>query len=277
MKKRFILPLILVITLIVSSASPYLIHLFQNNLKNNIPYTSMPDGEKKDTKLKKGDFIYFGKYLDEPILWEVLSVENNKTLIMTHHIITFKAFDVAGEDNQYHNVDSEKYGSSVWDNSTLKEWLNSDKKVVTYTHCPPTKESTFKNYNAYNNESGFLYNDNFSKAEKNLIADQGVFILTQNQLTKYLNVNGRKKTCTSSCIIQNNSPYVVLENKSQWYWTSSSVSTNNVSVASVTSGGTFYKSLAYDSTMGVSPALYLDCTTLSVYGMGTKNEPYIAI
>ena len=267
MKKRFVLPLLLVVALIFSSLSPYVVHLLQNNFSKNTVSPLITDGKKRDVRLNKGDYIYFGKYLDEPILWEVLSVENNKTLIMTHHIITFKAFDVAGEDNQYHNVDSEKYGSSNWDNSTLKQWLNSDEKVVTYTHCPPTQKSTFKNYNAYDNESGFLYDDNFIESEKELITDDGVFILTQNQMAKYLSANARKKTCTSSCIIQNDSPYIVLQNKSQWYWTSSSISTNNVSVASVTSGGTFYKSLAYDSTMGVSPALYLDCTNLSVYGV----------
>ncbi len=276
MKKFFILPIILAVALILSSLSPQIVHLFQNNSEQNNIFAYMPDGEKRDVKLNKGDYIYFGKYLNEPILWEVLSIESGKALIMTHHLITFKAFDVAGKDDNYHDVDSEKYGSSVWDNSTLKQWLNSDEKVVTYTHCPPTKETTFKNYNAYDSESGFLYSDNFTKDEKDLIADDGVFILTVNQMNKYLTADARRKTCTPSCIIQNNSPYMTPADKSQWYWTSSSISTNNVSVASVTSGGTFYKSLAYDSTMGVSPALYLNSTTLSVYGGGTKNEPYIA-
>ena len=276
MKRRLVLPIILLLTLIVSSVSPYVIQVIQNNLNNDNTQLIVYDYEKQKVELKKGDFILFGKYLDEPILWEVLSIENNKALIMTHNIITFKPFDVSGKDEKYHNVDSEKYGSSDWNNSTLKEWLNSDEKVVTYSHCPPIKESTFENYNYFDNESGFLYSDNFTETEKDLITNDGVFILSQNQMSKYFSVVSRKKTCTQSCIIQNNAPYIVLENKSQWYWTSSSISTNNVSVAAVTSGGTFYKSLAYDSTMGVSPALYIDCSNLSACGSGTNDEPYMA-
>lgn len=272
MKNRFILPVILVFVLVVSSFSPYIVRLFQNKDEISL-YVQV--GEKKAINLKKGDFILYGKYLNEPILWEVLNVENGKTLIMTHHLITFKAFDVAGKDDDFHNVDSEKYGSSDWNVSTLKQWLNSEEKTVNYSHCPPTKDTTFKKYNAYDNESGFLYIDNFTEAEKNVISEDGVFILSQAEMIKYLSTNARKKTCTTSCISQNNAPYMILKSTSQWYWTRSSISTNNVSVASVTSGGTFYKSLAYDSTMGVSPALYLNLTSASAYGNGTKDEPYI--
>ena len=63
--------------------------------------------------LKKGDYVLFGKYLGEPILWQVIDTDpNGRPLFMTVHIITFKAFDACGVDKEFHQgEDYERYGN----------------------------------------------------------------------------------------------------------------------------------------------------------------------
>lgn len=227
--------------------------------------------------LEKGDYVYFGKYLDEPVLWNVLDVPYGEPLLMTEHIICFKAFDSCGKNEDYHKgADTEKYGSSDWDNCNLKEWLNSSEMSVQYSHCPPDKGSVYLGYNAYAHEKGFLCKDNFTPEQKSLISEKGVFILTAKELNEYLAAEARRKTCTDSAIAANNLPYLLTTSKKLWYWTATSASSNNVSVATVTSSGSVYKTLAYDSATGVCPSLYLEKTEIYVCsGNGSKQSPYV--
>lgn len=275
MKRKITLPIILIFVIVLAMLSPSAVHGIQNILLKSTVKTTV-SSETKQIQLKKDDYIYLGKYLDEDILWKVLEIKDNKVLLMSEYVICFKAFDAKGESNEFHGSDSEKYGSSVWKNSSLKQWLNSDESVVLYTHCPPEKGNTFNSYNIYDGEHGFLNKQNFSEEEKNLITDDGVFLLSKAQLKKYFSNFSRKKICTNSCIKQNDAPYINLPGKSVWYWSSSAATSNNVSVTAVTSNGTFYKSLAFDGTMGVCPALYINNQTYETCeGNGNKNAPYM--
>ncbi len=275
MKRQFVLPAILVIVMFFAMLSPSAVHGIQNILLKSSVKTTV-NSEAKQIQLQKDDYIYLGKYLGEDILWKVLEVNDDKALLMSEYVICFKAFDAKGESDEFHESDSEKYGSSDWDNSSLKQWLNSNENVVSYTHCPPEKGNTFNSYNIYDGEKGFLNVENFSDKERNLITDDGVFLLSKSQLKKYFSNSSRKKICTNSCIKQNDAPYINLPGKSVWYWSSSAATSNNVSVTAVTSSGTFYKSLAFDGTMGVCPALYINNQTHETYGgNGNINTPYI--
>jgi S-layer family protein len=93
-----------------------------------------------------------------------------------------KSYDV-GESGNYGkgNSNVEKYGSSKWSNSNIREWLNSADKKVNYTTMQPNEKTiptwhTYynnKRYNflpkdmAYDKEKGFLYY--FSENEISLI------------------------------------------------------------------------------------------------------------
>ncbi len=65
--------------------------------------------------LQKGDYVVFGEYLGEPILWQVLDTRDGKALLMTKYIICLKAFDAGGECARHDGADREKYGSSEWE------------------------------------------------------------------------------------------------------------------------------------------------------------------
>lgn len=101
-----------------------------------------------------------------------------------------------------------------------------------------------------------------------------VFILSQKELSK-LSVGERKKQPTASAAMNCKTRFLFLR-KNCWYWTSSGVSTNSLSVAAVTQSGTFYKSPATDELMGVCPALRLESNSVTVVvGNGSKETPYV--
>lgn len=235
--------------------------------------------ESYAVSLGKGDYVYFGRYLDKPVLWKVLDIKGEKPLLMTEYIICFKAFDANGKNGDYHKgADTEKYGSSDWNSCTLKQWLNSSEEKVSYSHCPPDKASVYLGYNAYAQEKGFLCKDNFTPEQKSLISEKGVFILTAKELNEYLTAEARRKTCADSAIAANNLPYLLTTSKKLWYWTATPASSNNVSVATVTSSGGIYKTLAYDSATGVCPSLYFEKTEIYVCsGNGSEQSPYVII
>ena len=89
-------------------------------------------------------------------------------------IQTIPSFDVAHAEtnpdigNRTSSPYSYLYGNGYWPTSSIREWLNSDDSVgnVSYTNEPP--DSNQLGSQAYDKESGFLYE--FTLSEKNAIA-----------------------------------------------------------------------------------------------------------
>ncbi|OGO80567.1 MAG: hypothetical protein A2Y21_06470 [Clostridiales bacterium GWC2_40_7] len=46
--------------------------------------------------LQTGDYVKFGMYDGDPILWRVVNVDGNGPLILSDRILCLKAFDAAG-------------------------------------------------------------------------------------------------------------------------------------------------------------------------------------
>ena len=88
---------------------------------------------------KIGDYVKFGSYPQtsdgdiQPIEWQVLSIENNKMLVISRYGLDCKCFD------SYSNVgfrqgimptglDAKRFGpnSNLWKNSEIRKWLNGD-------------------------------------------------------------------------------------------------------------------------------------------------------
>ncbi|MBQ8783770.1 MAG: hypothetical protein IJZ57_08385 [Clostridia bacterium] len=268
MKKRFIIiPILIAVIFIVCL-------LFGKDIANKIllqeTAITYSREEERTVTLKKGDYVLFGEYLDEPILWLVADTENGKPLLQTEHIITFKSFDASGDGE----ADIKKLGSSDFEKSSLKAWLNSSEKV-NYIGSAPSKENVFSGKNAYSDEKGFLSEENFTEVQKNLISDQGVFILSKEQIKKLFPEELRVKTATKSAILQDESSYIFTSSRGVWYWTSTPSDTNRTSVATITSSGGFYRASAFDGVTGVCPAVYLkDGKAVSVWGNGSLDKPY---
>jgi hypothetical protein len=122
--------------------------------------------------IKIGDYIFLGKYYDEPILWRCVDIDENGPLMFSDKIICIKPFDSKGlHKNDYNNY-RQNYGSNLWETSNIRCWLNStsaEKGVEWICGYPPTNDSVRDSYNDYFNEKGFLSNDNFSEKERNII------------------------------------------------------------------------------------------------------------
>lgn len=117
--------------------------------------------------LKVGDFIQFGKYNGESILWRVLEVDDSKVMLISDKIITLKAFDAS------YRIGYCNCGYNRWNESNIRDWLNSISipklKDETWgnenewTHIKPTTIQ----YNNYINNPGFL--SNFKIYERDMI------------------------------------------------------------------------------------------------------------
>lgn len=118
-----------------------------------------------------GDTITLGKYLNEPIVWRCVDIDENGPLMLSEKILCLKAFDAAGDDSVYHSDGwgyvRKRSGSNCWSDSNLRQWLNSSEDQVQWSHCPPSKEMVSGGYNPYDSEAGFL--NGFTKQEIELI------------------------------------------------------------------------------------------------------------
>lgn len=144
-------------------------------------FKSIKDKTVEKNEILLGDYIYLGSYYNQPILWRCVDKDENGLLMLSDRILCFKAYDASGEDNYYHN-DSwgyirKQYGSNCWEDSSIRQWLNSNSDTVAYSHCPPSAERVYDGYNPYDTESGFL--NNFSGDEQDCI----------KQVTRVINVN----------------------------------------------------------------------------------------
>ncbi len=125
--------------------------------------------------LKIGDYIEFGKYDEQPILWRVIHIdEDGNPLIFSDRILSLKVFDAKGS---YHkNEDRKELGSNYWKDSNIRQWLNSSENTgeIKWIQNPPNKNNVFnfdeeeRNF-AYDKEKGFLADGNFIEDERNII------------------------------------------------------------------------------------------------------------
>ena len=117
--------------------------------------------------LNTGDYIQFGKYNGNPILWRVVNVDGNGSLLLSERILCLKAFDSAGS---YHKDSSRKlWGSNYWKDSNIRQWLNSSESKISWLQNAPSKKNLNNGYNAYAEEKGFLADGNFTIEERKAI------------------------------------------------------------------------------------------------------------
>ena len=216
--------------------------------------------------LKEGDYVLLGTYGEEPLLWRVIAINNKKATLFSEHVICFKAFSAA--QGAY------RFGINDFEHSTLRRWLNAT-EVPVWGQAVPSAQNVFGGYNAYDTQAGFLNPKNFSVYERSLLTPRGVFLLSQEQLQMYLTEQQRAKTPTAAAIRQDASGYVHLPQTAVWYFTASQNDTSSMSVVTVTKTGAFYKTLAYDSSCGVAPAMEINASVLvNTQTKGTKESPY---
>lgn len=231
-------------------------------------------------QLKSGDFVTFGTYLQEPILWRVVQTDDQgRAMLLSEYVLCMKSYDAAGKNEKVHcGSDYEKCGSPAWETSTLRQWLNSREEKITWKYCPPSSENVSNSSNAYDNEAGFLSEKNFTISQYNLIDSSGadrVFLPTEKELLKLLPKDKLSKKCTKSSLLNDNSSFSSALGGNVWYWTPVKANSNRVSLVVKTSASdAFYKALPFDSSIGVCPALYLSSSDVLASGDGRIENPY---
>jgi len=215
--------------------------------------------------LKKGDYIYFGKYNGKNILWKVVSVsDDGMPVLLSEKVICFMPFNSGREL---------KADSSNWETSTIRQWLNSTENKSYVFEC--------SSYNKIKNDSitvngGFLCAENFCENELSALSegDDKVF-LPSRKILSGLAAKERKKAPTADAVINDGSRYIQFRSTC-WYWTQTPISTNTSSVTAVTTSGSFYKSISNDALTGVCPALNLKSSSVNICGgKGTLEKPYV--
>lgn len=155
---------------------------------------ALPITASAEKSIKIGDYLILGEYYDEPILWRCVDIDKNGPLMLSDKILCIKPFDVEGNGGSHDkNSQREIKGSSDWEDSNIRSWLNSDKK---YTKIQWLCGNAPDKCKLYYGEDGFL--SDFQYYELSLLKNavqftsqysatvetiDKVFLLSKNQAT----------------------------------------------------------------------------------------------
>lgn len=130
-----------------------------------INFSVIPD---QGVALTLGDYVQFGQYSGQPVLWRVINIDGNGPMLFSKNILTLKAFDASGDNTDGRGDQARRdYGSNYWEKANIREWLNSELSTVSYSHQVPDNVHVYNYYNDYHNEAGFL--TNFTDMERQAI------------------------------------------------------------------------------------------------------------
>ena len=149
--------------------------------------SSIAIAAQEDIQIASGMYFQLGRYNDEPIVWRSLVADDeNGILLFSDKIICNKAFNVDNKEAFDRVMVVHNCGSSFWEESTLRIWLNSSanagevewipgyeptRRKMLRSSYPPKIFGTEEGWGAYAyaDEKGFLNNDNFTESEKSVI------------------------------------------------------------------------------------------------------------
>ena len=208
----------------------------QIDLKNRLksqsnPIISSSTSLNPFTNAKVGEYIKFGSYPQtsngdiKPIEWLVLSIENNKMLVISRYGLDAKRFD---DD------------SNVWSNSEIRKWLNGEFYNKAFT------DQEKKSINL-SNLSDVGTSDN-------------VFLLSAGEAEagKYFS-NDEARKCKATEYAVKNGAHVV-DNGYSWWWLRSPVPSYSNGVCLVSNDGNIggYCNVISDINLAARPALSIN-------------------
>ncbi len=186
--------------------------IFKDDIDKQIDLTSKANSAFKNVKV--GDYIKFGNYPQtssggvQPIEWQVLSIENNKMLVISRYGLDAKRFDSS---------------SNNWANSEIRKWLNGDFHNKAFT------DQEKKSINL-SNLSDVGTTDN-------------VFFLSYGEAKKYFS-NNEFRLCKATDYAKKNGAWVAVSSYSSnpgcgFWWLRSPYPDNSCRVYVVYSDGDF--------------------------------------
>jgi hypothetical protein len=265
-------------------------------------------------KVKTGDYVEFGSYRGERILWQAVQLRSGNVLLVSDRVLCFKPFDAVRSKDA--NADRRKFGSNDWETSSLRAWLNSDRKRVDYRFARPSPANVWRGYNSYDSEPGFLYG--FSAAEKRAIRpvihksilsvfekearnggstyylwtncvplllenydnsyyrniEDSVFLPDVRDLKVYISDNGLDVRRAAAAAAEAVPEYPVASGGYAGYWLRTPYTTRPSFVRYVGSDGYVYHKDAYFGDLGVLPVLELREGCAAAEGDGSRERAF---
>ncbi len=135
-----------------------------------IPDFGMAAIQAEGQSLKLGDYVQFGAYNNQPILWRIINKNKDGSLMLfSEYILCMRAFDANGDSTDGRDSKDRsrvRRGSNNWEKSNMREWLNSKDTVVKYSHQKPDKNHV-EDFSNDDPQAGFL--SYFTEMERNAI------------------------------------------------------------------------------------------------------------
>lgn len=240
------------------------------NIVTNNRVKSIGVIKKKSKIINVGDFVQFGFYNNEKILWKCVEKNFNSPLLISEYVLCLRSFDTheIGSLSKMVIKDIEKLKYNKWGHSNIRKWINSDEMSNNFSKTLNENTSTI-----VFTEQGFLAE--FTDEELNLIKEStrdGVsdraFIMSEDEIKKvFITENDRIKFISKSAEISEKI------SGAQWYWTRSSHGLFGNKIGNITFVGKidYCEKSAFG---GVVPALYISDDKY-LAGEGTKTNPYI--
>ena len=218
---------------------------------------------KEAGSLKTGQYIYLGRYNNEPLKWVVLNNDENGYLLWCDNAVEYMEFDKKDETNA-ENI----YGSNDWIESDVRKWLFEFKNNFNEDEKTLLNDAILKNILSYNNiqqstggNKPFYWNSITSYASQNYNTDayydystEGVFLLDAYQLQNFVYEND------------------INLKKDERYWLRTPYYSSISMVRIVDKDGFIYHKDA-NVKAGVIPAVYIDENVIAVSGDGTYSSP----
>ena len=118
-----------------------------------------------------GTYFQLGTYEDDPIIWRCISDDDeNGMLLLSDKILCYKAYNAGTNVDDF--LSQDMYGSDIWENTTIRAWLNAIENagnIIWPGNNPPNTKVPLSPFMPYVDEDGFLSERNFSSSELSVI------------------------------------------------------------------------------------------------------------
>ncbi len=239
----------------------------------------------ENTLVKTGDYINFGKYDGENIIWRVVEEDEYGLILLSENILEIKAFDS---------------NSSRWGTSSLRQWLNSEngflsnqnfsegERAVLFSHTYKTVLNESLSSDSSSGETAHLYNrfvesalKNYDNAYAETLSDK-VFLPSVSDIENIssniyeFGVNNVISSPSVKMWEKYKTNYENMKKSGGWYyWLRDSMFGNGERNRCVFPDGFVGYRQSSSSDIGIRPMCCIDKESFGVAsGKGTKDAPY---
>lgn len=239
-------------------------------------------GETQETiqqnSLELGQFIELGRFRGNPIVWRVVGFKSNQPLLMSHHILSVKPYDLKKNEE-------EGMKENRWEESSLHWWLNSDKEegevFVDFPQVLPLEEEMDDaQYDAFN-EAGFL--SEFSLRDIGYLDSKTterdfkskVFLMSEEEIINGLGMESLRLKPSRAAVekaVYVSDSFNEMENWHYWLIDQDESALHKARV--VTARGVITSQSTNTTFIGVAPGILLRENFKIHAGQGTIENPY---